>query len=107
MSFMSKKQNDSQNVSLKRTTQTNLWLRIFVGAFIIYMMADVVKGLSEVSQKDFVILATLSVLLIAGAVCIIVWSVYRLIKKDYYDPQREISDANEDASKEEIKKEET
>lgn len=88
-------EKDSKKKALKRTTQTNLWLRIFVGGFIIYMMTDVVKGLGDVSKQDFIILLSLSVLLILASVCIIIWSIYKLVKKEYYDPLKDDSDETE------------
>lgn len=103
---MSQTDMENKNRALKKTTQTNLWLRIFVGAFIIYMMADVIKGLGDVSQTNFVILLLFSVLLIAASVFIIVWSAYKLIKKDYYDPIRDGTDGDNSAEEDIIDKEE-
>lgn len=99
---MSQTDKEEKKQALKKTTQTNLWLRIFVGAFIIYMMADVIKGLGDVSKTNFMILLSFSVILIGASVFIIVWSVYKLIKKEYYDPMR---DASEDMKAEKEEKE--
>ncbi len=74
----------------------NLWLRLFVGGFIIYMLLDVFKGLGGQAAKDQIILGGLSLVICLASLVIMGNSAFRLIKKDYYDPIRELTESSED-----------
>lgn len=71
---------------LKKTTQTNLLLRLFVGGFLIYLAYEIVMGLDGVSSNNRIILTVFSALFISSGLVIGANSLYRLIKHKYYDP---------------------
>nr|MBQ8252029.1 hypothetical protein [Lachnospiraceae bacterium] len=75
-----------KNDILKKTTATNLWLRIFVGGFLVYLAYTIGIELGDASGKDIWILGGATVVFAVFGIAVTVWSLYRLIKKDYYDP---------------------
>ncbi|MBQ8199913.1 MAG: hypothetical protein IJZ76_10900 [Lachnospiraceae bacterium] len=91
MENQSKKKD--KNDILKKTTSTNLWLRIFVGGFLIYLAYTLGIDLDGVTGKDLWILGGATVLFGISGLVIVGWSLYRLVKRDYYDP---ILDAPDD-----------
>ena len=87
-----------KNDILKKTTSTNLWLRIFVAAFLLYLAYTLGMELDGVSGKDVWILGGATALFALSGVVIIGWSLRRLIKKDYYDPM--LDDVSDETSAE-------
>lgn len=86
----------NQKDTLKKTTALTLWLRIMVGAFVIYLAYSIGIDLKNTSGKDTIVLgiAVIAFVLAGGVICL--HSLYRLIRKDYYDPMCEDStDASE------------
>lgn len=64
----------------------NLWLRIMIGGFLVYQAYSIGIGLKNTTGNDTLILGAAVVLFALAGGVIVVWSVYRLIKRDYYDP---------------------
>ncbi len=82
--------------ALKKTTAMNLWLRIFVGGFLVYLAYTLVADMGDVAGTDRVVFTIAgAVFAIAGA-GIALWSGYRLVKKEYYDPLSEEDSQNND-----------
>ncbi len=75
-----------KNDILKKTTATNLWLRIFIAGFLIYLAYTIGIDLGNATGKDIWILGGATVLFAVSGLVIAGWSLYRLVKKDYYDP---------------------
>ena len=64
---------DNKNDVLKKTTAMNLYLRIFVGGFLVYLAYTLAIDLGNASGNDLVI-----------------------FKKDYYDPMLDIASEESD-----------
>lgn len=79
-------QTENKNEILKKTTATNLWLRIFVGGFLVYLAYSIGIDLKNTSGNDTLILTAATALFVFAGVIIVGHSLYRLAKKDYYDP---------------------
>lgn len=75
-----------KNEILKKTTAMNLWLRIMIGVFLVYMAYSIGVDLTNTSGKDTWIFAAATLLFAVSGIVIACCSSYRLIKKDYYDP---------------------
>lgn len=71
---------------LKKTTAMNLYLRIFIGGFLVYLAYTLGIDLKNTTGNDTIVFGAATVLFAVSGVVIVGWSVYRLIKKDYYDP---------------------
>lgn len=87
---------------LKKTTSTNLYLRIFVGGFLIYLAYTLGIDLKNTTGNDTIIFGAATILFAVAGAIIVGWSVYRLIKKDYYDPMTDGDFADEEESEKEL-----
>lgn len=83
---------------LKKTTAMNLYLRIFVGGFIVYLAYSLGIDLKNTTGNDTIIFGAATILFSVAGIVIIGWSIYRLIKKDYYDPMTDGEFAEEETS---------
>ncbi len=90
---------DNKNDMLKKTTAMNLYLRIMVGGFLVYLAYTLGIDLGNTTGKDMLIFGGATILFALAGTVIVVWSIYRLIKKDYYDPimDGDISEADDSA----------
>lgn len=88
---------------LKKTTAMNLWLRAMIGAFLVYMACSVGMDLENTSGKDTWILGGAALLFVVAGAVIVCCSLYRLIKKDYYDPLMEDDSESEPVEEKEDK----
>lgn len=86
---------------LKKTTSTNLYLRIFVGGFLVYLAYTLGIDLKNTTGNDTIIFGAATILFAVAGAIIVGWSVYRLIKKDYYDPMTDGDFADEEESEKE------
>lgn len=86
---------------LKKTTAMNLYLRIFIGGFLIYLSYMLGADLGNITGNDKIIIGAAAVLFVVAGVIIVGWSVYRLVKKDYYDPLTEAAEEEESETEEE------
>ncbi len=90
-----------KNAILTKTTATNLWMRIFVGGFLIYLAYTLGADLKTSAGNELIIFGLATALFGISGVAIMGWSFYRLVKKDYYDPmfdddEEVIEEASED-----------
>ena len=85
------------NQILKKTTAMNLWLRIMIGVFLLYQAYSLGIELKTATGNDLIIFGVSVVIFAISGVVLTAWSLYRLIKKDYYDPLSEADDENEDS----------
>lgn len=92
---------DNKNDIMKKTTAMNLYLRIFVGGFLLYLAYTLAIDLGNTSGNDTIIFAAAAVVFALAGIGVAVWSVYRLIKKDYYDPMTEMDNQEQDTSTDE------
>ncbi|MBQ8527421.1 MAG: hypothetical protein IJ429_03020 [Lachnospiraceae bacterium] len=98
MEHQTEKQTENQieekdkNDILKKTTATNLWLRIMVGGFLLYLAYSLGVELKNAKGNDLLIFGGATALFILSGVVIVGWSLYRLIKRDYYDPMLDDED---------------
>ena len=79
-------ENKDKNEILKKTTAMNLWLRIFVGGFLVYLAVTLGMDLKNTTGNDTLVLGIAAVIFAVAGVVITAWSLYRLAKRDYYDP---------------------
>jgi hypothetical protein len=86
--------------NLKKTTAMNLYLRIFVGGFLLYLACSLGVDLGSLTGKDKVIITAATVLFVVSGVIIIGVSAYRLVKKDYYDPLLDMTEGDLEPSDE-------
>lgn len=70
----------------KKTTAMHLYLRIMIGGFLVYLAYSLGIDLKNVAGSELMILGSATVLFSVAGVVIAGWSLYRLVKKDYYDP---------------------
>lgn len=77
---------------LKKTTAMNLYLRIFIGGFLVYLAYTLGADLGSAAGSDKIIFGASIVLFGVAGVIIVGWSIYRLAKKDYYDPLTDVSE---------------
>ena len=80
---------------LKKTTTMNLYLRIFIGGFLMYLAYTLVPELEDMTGNDKIIIGAATVLFVVAGAMIVGWSVYRLVKKDYYDPLTDDAEVEE------------
>lgn len=80
---------------LKKTTAMNLYLRIFIGGFLVYLAYTLAVDLENLTGNDKIIIGAATVLFIIAGIIIVGWSFYRLVKKDYYDPMTDMIEGNE------------
>lgn len=92
---------ESKDDILKKTTSTNLYLRIFVGGFLVYLAYTLGIDLKNTTGNDAIIFGAATILFAVAGAIIVGWSVYRLIKKDYYDPMTDGDFADEEESEKE------
>ena len=83
-----------------KVTRLNLYIRIIVGAYLLYLVYDIFSDKPEFTP---VLIAGMILLFLAGS-AVVIWSVVLLIKKDYYDPN-EINDDKEPETADEQKEE--
>ncbi len=88
---------------LKKTTAMNLYLRIFIGGFLMYLAYTLGVELGSMTGNDKIIIGAAVILFAVAGVIIVGWSIFRLVKKDYYDPMTDTTEDSSDA--EETKKE--
>lgn len=91
---------DNNKDILKKTTAMNLYLRIFIGGFLIYLSYTLGVDLGNITGNDKVIIGAATVLFAVAGVVIVGWSVYRLVKKDYFDPMTDVSEEDSEISEE-------
>lgn len=82
---------DKKDDVLKKTTAMNLYLRIFVGGFLVYLAYTLAIDIGNASGNDLIIFGAAAVLFVVAGAGVVIWSIYRLIKKDYYDPMTDIA----------------
>lgn len=90
------------------TTKTNIYLRMAVSAYIVYLAYDLIDGMMQAQGKDQIyMIIAIAVLGISGLVVLIL-SIKSLIKKDYFE-QDEIEEleAKEKAEKEKAEEDKT
>lgn len=80
---------------LKKTTAMNLYLRVFIGGFLLYLAYSLGVDLGSVTGNDKIVIGSAVVLFAVAGVIIVGWSAYRLVKKDYYDPLTDMDEKNE------------
>lgn len=90
---------------LKKTTATNLLLRLFIGGFLIYMAYEILTSLEGVSRTSLITLVGFSIFFIISGGVIVIHSLYKLIKRQYYDPMAD--DAGEEAENDDLENEST
>lgn len=86
---------ENNNDVLKKTTAMNLYLRIFIGGFLVYLAYTLAVDLENLTGNDKIIIGAATVLFIIAGIIIVGWSFYRLVKKDYYDPMTDMIEENE------------
>ena len=64
----------------------NLYLRIMIGGFLVYLAYTLGIDLKNTTGNDTVIFTVATILFALAGTVIVGWSLYRLVKKDYYDP---------------------
>lgn len=89
---------------MKKTTAMNLYLRIFIGGFLVYLAYTLGMDLGNITGNDKIIIGAATVLFVMAGGIIVGWSVYRLVKKDYYDPMMDLVDEESEISKEKEEK---
>ena len=77
---------ENKNDILKKTTAMNLYLRIMIGGFLVYLAYTLGIDLKNTTGNDTIIFGAATILFALAGVIVAGWSLYRLIKKDYYDP---------------------
>lgn len=88
------KKEDKNNI-LKKTTAMNLCLRMMIGGFLVYLAYSIGIDLKNTSGNDTLILGTATVLFAVSGAVVAGWSLYRYIKRDYYDPMFDDDDGDE------------
>ena len=78
--------------NLKKTTLMNLYLRIFVGGFLIYLAYSLGIELGNLTGSDKTVIGAATILFAVSGILIVGWSVYRMVKKDYYDPMMDMAE---------------
>lgn len=86
---------------LKKTTAMNLYFRIVVGGFLVYLAYTLGIDLKNTAGNDTIIFGAATVLFAIFGVGIAGWSFYRLIRKEYYDPMADMTDDEESEIKDE------
>ncbi len=81
---------DNKNNVLKKTTAMNLYLRIIVGGFLVYLAYTLAIDLGNTSGNDTIIFAVAAGVFTLAGIGVVIWSIYRLMKKDYYDPMTDM-----------------
>lgn len=76
----------------KGPTQMNLYLRIVVGGYLVYLAYDIFR-LRDTQAPEFWIMMLFVLLFTLTGGGLAVVSLIRLIKKDYYDPNNESYDS--------------
>ena len=77
---------ENKNDILKKTTATNLYLRIMIGGFLVYLAYTLGIDLKNTTGNDTIIFGAATLVFSVAGIVIAGWSLYRLVKKDYYDP---------------------
>lgn len=90
--------------NLKKTTAMNLYLRIFVGGFLLYLAYSLGVDFGSLTGNDKIIIGAATILFVVSGVVIVGWSVYRLVKKDYYDPMMDMEEEESESSEEKEEK---
>ncbi len=72
----------------KGTTQMNLYLRIVVGGYLVYLAYDIFK-LQDTQVSDYWIMMLFVLLFTVIGATLVVVSLKGLIKKEYYDPNKD------------------
>ena len=88
---------ENKNDILKKTTAMNLYLRIMIGGFLVYLAYTLGIDLKNTTGNDTIIFGAATILFSLAGVVIVGWSLYRLIKKDYYDPMMDGDLSDEDS----------
>lgn len=78
----------------------NLYLRIMIGGFLVYLAYTLGIDLKNTAGNDTVVLGAATILFAISGLVITGWSLYRLIKKDYYDPMTDGDFSGEDTTEE-------
>lgn len=92
---------NNKNDILKKTTAMNLYLRIMVGGFLVYLAYTLAIDLGNTSGNDTIIFGVAAGIFALAGAGVVIWSVYRLIKKDYYDPMTEPEPEEQEATTDE------
>ncbi len=82
---------ENKNDVLKKTTAMNLYLRIFIGGFLVYLAYTLGIDLKNTTGNDTIIFGAAALLFAVFGAVIVIWSAWRLIKKDYYDPMTDLA----------------
>jgi len=87
----------------KGPTQMNLYLRIVVGGYLVYLAYDIFKLRDTQAAEYWVMMLFVLLFTVAGAVFAAI-SIKSLIKKEYYDPNNDSGESEQiiDASSEDI-----
>ena len=70
---------------VRYTTKMNLYLRILVAAYIVYLAYGILPGIQEAVGNEKVLMIIALIFLVFAGVTIIVFAVKGLIKKEYYE----------------------
>lgn len=72
----------------KGPTQMNLYLRIVVGGYLVYLAYDLFK-LQDVQAPDYWVMMLFVLLFVVIGAILVIFSLKGLIKKEYYDPDKD------------------
>lgn len=83
------KQEDSENNSNRKNndTKVGLTLRIVVAAYVLYLACDLIRGFGETSGNERIGIAIAIIIFLAGGGAILLFSVKKLIRKEYMDAE--------------------
>jgi len=70
---------------VRYTTKMNLYLRILVAAYIVYLAYGIFPGIQEAVGNEKILMIVAFVFLVFAGITIIVFAVKGLIKKEYYE----------------------
>ncbi len=81
------KQEGSKNNSNRRNndTKVGLTLRIVVAVYVLYLAYDLIQGFGETSGNERIGIAIAIIIFLAGGGAILLFSVKKLIRKEYMD----------------------
>lgn len=78
----------------RNVTQMNLYIRILAGGYVVYLAYDIFKMRDPQASNYWLMMLFVALFVIVGAGFVIM-SVKSLIKKEYYDPNQDNSEEDE------------
>ena len=67
------------------TTKMNLYIRILVAGYVVYLAYSLIPGLKEATGSEFIWMAIATSVMAFAGILIVAFAVKSLIKKEYYD----------------------